>query len=126
MDYHRQLHVRMANAFKLCCLQYNGCTWKGGKLRLEKAKEHYLVRLKREWAEDVKVNGPPDLDVVKSLDHSDKSGCLSQENANLRIFFPKLRKVCYYVFVLRKSENLHMICRLHCIKFNNLFGYFVK
>ncbi|CAL9127155.1 unnamed protein product [Musa acuminata var. zebrina] len=72
---------------------YNGCTWKGGKLRLEKAKEHYLVRLKREWAEDVKVNGPPDLDVVKSLDHSDKSGCLSQENANLRIFFPKLRKV---------------------------------
>ncbi|RZR84614.1 hypothetical protein BHM03_00011468 [Ensete ventricosum] len=94
-----KLFAVMANAFKLCCLQYNGCTWKGKKLRLEKAKEHYLARLKREWAEDVKVNGPPDLDVVKSSDYSDKSGCLSQENANLRIFFPKLRKVCYYLFV---------------------------
>ncbi|KAK9274752.1 hypothetical protein L1049_022004 [Liquidambar formosana] len=28
---------------------YNGCVWKGGRLRLEKAKEHYLVRLRREW-----------------------------------------------------------------------------
>ncbi|XLR43413.1 hypothetical protein HN51_027457 [Arachis hypogaea] len=32
--------------------KYNGCVWKGGKLKLEKAKEYYLVRLKREWDED--------------------------------------------------------------------------
>ncbi|XP_039008547.1 nucleolar protein 8-like isoform X2 [Hibiscus syriacus] len=30
---------------------YKGCAWKGGKLKLEKAKEHFLARLKREWEE---------------------------------------------------------------------------
>jgi hypothetical protein len=25
-------------------VQYNGCVWKGGKLRLEKAEEHYLYQ----------------------------------------------------------------------------------
>ncbi|URE16279.1 hypothetical protein MUK42_11778 [Musa troglodytarum] len=89
MDFEPNSDKALAKLFAV----YNGCTWKGGKLRLEKAKEHYLARLKREWAEDVEVNGPPDLDIVKSSDHSDKSVCLSQENANLRIFFPKLRKV---------------------------------
>ncbi|CAM6032563.1 unnamed protein product [Sphagnum compactum] len=29
---------------------YNGCKWKGGSLRVEKAKEHYMDRLRREWA----------------------------------------------------------------------------
>ncbi|XP_058727674.1 protein REPRESSOR OF SILENCING 3-like [Vicia villosa] len=32
--------------------KYNGCVWKGGKLGLEKAKEHYLDRMKKEWEED--------------------------------------------------------------------------
>ena len=32
-------------------VQYNGCKWKGGVLRVEKAKEHYIDRLRREWAE---------------------------------------------------------------------------
>ena len=32
-------------------LQYNGCKFKGGVLRVEKAKEHYVDRLRREWAE---------------------------------------------------------------------------
>lgn len=32
-------------------MQYNGCKWKGGLLRVEKAKEHYIDRLRREWAE---------------------------------------------------------------------------
>jgi len=31
--------------------QYNGCKWRGGVLRVEKAKEHYMDRLRREWAE---------------------------------------------------------------------------
>ncbi|KAG0561499.1 hypothetical protein KC19_9G069200 [Ceratodon purpureus] len=30
---------------------YNGCKFKGGVLRVEKAKEHYVDRLRREWAE---------------------------------------------------------------------------
>lgn len=30
---------------------YNGCKWKGGVLRIEKAKEHYIDRLRREWVE---------------------------------------------------------------------------
>ena len=29
-------------------LQYNGCKWLGGVLKVEKAKEHYLARLQRE------------------------------------------------------------------------------
>lgn len=32
-------------------MQYNGCKWKGGVLRIEKAKEHYIDRLRREWVE---------------------------------------------------------------------------
>ncbi|KAF2291976.1 hypothetical protein GH714_042460 [Hevea brasiliensis] len=35
--------------------RYNGCVWKGGRLRLEKAKENFLDRLKREWAEDAQL-----------------------------------------------------------------------
>ncbi|KAK3019715.1 hypothetical protein RJ639_003151 [Escallonia herrerae] len=30
---------------------YNGCMWKGGRLKLEKAKEHFLIRLQRERSE---------------------------------------------------------------------------
>lgn len=30
-------------------LQYNGCKWRGGVLRVEKAKVHYLNRLQTEW-----------------------------------------------------------------------------
>lgn len=37
--------------FLLWTVQYNGCKWKGGVLRVEKAKEHYMDRLRREWAE---------------------------------------------------------------------------
>lgn len=32
-----------------CDLQYNGCKWLGGVLRMEKAKPHYLNRLQTEW-----------------------------------------------------------------------------
>lgn len=71
--------------------------WKGGRLRLEKAREHYKLRLRREWEEDAElattsnkcVDGavgtisPPEKLVT---DHR-------SENVQLRIFFPKLRKV---------------------------------
>lgn len=63
--------------------QYNGCKWKGGKLRLEKAKEHYMARLKREWAESASV---PTDETVKAPEKSAPS-------THLNIFFPRLRKV---------------------------------
>ncbi|XP_054810894.1 protein REPRESSOR OF SILENCING 3 [Prosopis cineraria] len=76
--------------------RYNGCLWKGGKLKLEKAKEHYLVRLKREWEEDAKLA----IDEHGTSPHPDKSisstEILSKEilkTKKLNIFFPKLRKV---------------------------------
>ncbi|KAI9110511.1 hypothetical protein K1719_018377 [Acacia pycnantha] len=46
--------------------RYNGCLWKGRKLKLEKAKEHYLVQM---------------------------PGKESLKTKKLWIFFPKLRKV---------------------------------
>ncbi|EXC24931.1 hypothetical protein L484_011797 [Morus notabilis] len=72
--------------------KYNGCVWKGGRLRLEKAKEHYPNRLRREWVEDAAAaaaatvaDAPASAEVPRSLPTVEKS--------NLRIFFPRLRKV---------------------------------
>lgn len=75
-------------------MQYNGCTWKGGKLKLERAKEHYLDRLKREWAEDAKVMSetPADPKIEKVADNP-KLERLKLENMHLQMYFPKLRKV---------------------------------
>ncbi|KAK6941183.1 RNA recognition motif domain [Dillenia turbinata] len=74
--------------------KYNGCAWRGGKLRLEKAKEHYLVRLKREWAQDAEIaasKSNPSTTAPQELEKPKKAPNL--ENMKLRIFFPKLRKV---------------------------------
>lgn len=77
--------------------QYNGCVWKGGRLKLEKAKEHYLVRLKREWAEETELasrapsNG---FDADEDMASSDKpKKVLCSEKKQLRLYFPSLRKV---------------------------------
>nr|VDD17910.1 unnamed protein product [Brassica rapa] len=64
---------------------YNGCKWKGGKLRLEKAKEHYMARLKREWAESASVSA--------STDGTVKAPEKLTPSTHLNIFFPRLRKV---------------------------------
>ncbi|KAK8487604.1 hypothetical protein V6N11_066589 [Hibiscus sabdariffa] len=40
-----------SNSISKLFSMYNGCAWKGGKLKLEKAKEHFLIRLNREWEE---------------------------------------------------------------------------
>ncbi|KAE8808680.1 Nucleolar protein 8 [Hordeum vulgare] len=48
VDFQCPSHKALAKLFST----YNGCKWKGGKLKLEKAKEHYLVRLKREWEQE--------------------------------------------------------------------------
>ncbi|XP_002967525.2 nucleolar protein 8 [Selaginella moellendorffii] len=66
---------------------YKGCKWKGGCLRVELAKEHYLQRLEREWAagrEDQKKDGEqkerPKMPIVPAT-------------RALKIFFPRSRKV---------------------------------
>ncbi|KAJ0090261.1 hypothetical protein Patl1_14021 [Pistacia atlantica] len=75
---------------------YNGCVWKGGRLRLEKAKEHYLAQLNREWAEDAQlVSLPPTEcgDGDKDTASLEKSEKVVDSAKNLHIFFPRLRKV---------------------------------
>ncbi|XP_047329170.1 protein REPRESSOR OF SILENCING 3 [Impatiens glandulifera] len=78
---------------------YNGCIWKGGRLRLEKAKEHYTTRMQREWMEDAKPSIIESIDVdvddtTKITDVPSKLKKLSKEDQPmLRIFFPSFRKV---------------------------------
>ncbi|MFS7922248.1 putative RNA recognition motif domain, nucleotide-binding alpha-beta plait domain superfamily [Helianthus anomalus] len=77
---------------------YNGCMWKGGKLRLEKAKEHYLVKLKREWQEESehasKASDKCNPDATKIHDTSEKPKKPSPaDKTQIHIFFPKLGKV---------------------------------
>ncbi|KAJ7948992.1 Nucleolar protein 8 [Quillaja saponaria] len=73
---------------------YNGCLWKGGKLRLEKAKEHYLVRMKREWAEDAELSSRnPCVDDDKHMSAAEPSKSISSEEKQIHIFFPRLRKL---------------------------------
>ncbi|XLS51535.1 hypothetical protein HN51_012212 [Arachis hypogaea] len=76
--------------------KYNGCVWKGGKLKLEKAKEHYLVRLKREWDEDAMskiehvCHKPVTTDKLE-----EKPTKESLKTKQLHIYFPRLRKLTY-------------------------------
>lgn len=74
--------------------QYNGCVWKGGRLRLEKAKEHYLARLKREWEA-----------ASSTSDNTIKAPSDSPPATHLNIFFPRLRKV---LLMLLQSCNIYM------------------
>ncbi|KAL2229200.1 uncharacterized protein LOC105161977 [Sesamum indicum] len=75
---------------------YNGCMWKGGRLKLEKAKEHYLLRLRREWAEDAELETKlsSNVEVDESV-HTLQKPLKDQDIAKmqLNIFFPKLRKI---------------------------------
>ena len=86
--------------FFFLCWQYNGCLWKGGKLRLEKAREHYVARLKREWEEDAAaaelVSSQPattniGADKLEEKPHTKES----LKTKLLDIYFPRLRKVIY-------------------------------
>lgn len=77
-------------------VQYNGCKWKGGKIRLEKAKEHYLTRLKREWEQDAAAaEAAAQEAVVKDNAKQDKPKLdkAALEGMKINIYFPKLRKV---------------------------------
>ncbi|PKA57895.1 hypothetical protein AXF42_Ash012434 [Apostasia shenzhenica] len=94
---------------------YNGCTWKGGKLKLEMAKEHYLSRLKREWEEDAKLAEIDKLASATPVAEKDsdmlRSHGSNQENMRVQIFFPKLRKVNERSFFQkhRLLHNLHVM-----------------
>ncbi|TKY72981.1 Nucleolar protein 8 [Spatholobus suberectus] len=73
--------------------QYNGCLWKGGRLRLEKAKEDYLARLKREWEEGALDDATQPAavspeEMPNTTTHTSKSN-----TKHLNVFFPRLRKV---------------------------------
>ncbi|XP_059283428.1 protein REPRESSOR OF SILENCING 3 [Lycium ferocissimum] len=76
---------------------YNGCMWKGGRLRIEKAKEHFFLRLKREWEEDATLattsTHPPvtAAEMTNSLKSQKKNWKLDE--TQIRIYFPKLGKI---------------------------------
>lgn len=81
--------------------------WKGGRLKLEKAKEHYLFRLRREWTEDAHLeiklsseNVGAD-ESVNAIQKPKKDQDI--EKMQLKIFFPKLRKV------IRSSIKLYAV-----------------
>lgn len=122
-------------------LQYNGCLWKGGRLKLEKAKEHYLERLKREWAEDAEPPAKP-VAVDTHIDpcSSNKSNRMTNDKAQLQIFFPKLRKVnsrkslslaslgsltdldgAHYLFYAGYRLKETSLCIAECFTFSRIF-----
>ncbi|XP_042478157.1 protein REPRESSOR OF SILENCING 3 [Macadamia integrifolia] len=73
---------------------YNGCMWKGGRLRIEKAKEHYFVRLRREWAEDAEhASDKNNNHLIEDKQTEPSEELLSKKKMQLQIFFPRLKKV---------------------------------
>ena len=80
------------------CAQYNGCKWKGGKLRLEKAKEHYLTRLKREWEQEAAA-AAQEAAVKDNVEKQDKPKLdkAALYGSKINIYFPKLRKVSSFL-----------------------------
>ncbi|XP_061990358.1 protein REPRESSOR OF SILENCING 3 [Rosa rugosa] len=69
---------------------YNGCVWKGGKLKLHKAKEHYLVRLRREWGEQENAQLAAQ---IKQHTTQEAKTASQHSTKQLRLFFPALRTV---------------------------------
>ncbi|XP_019070275.1 protein REPRESSOR OF SILENCING 3-like [Solanum lycopersicum] len=71
--------------------------WKGGRLRIEKAKEHFFLRMKREWEEDATLATTSTHLPVTEAERTDslksqKKGSKLDE-AQIRIYFPKLGKI---------------------------------
>ncbi|GER36125.1 RNA-binding (RRM/RBD/RNP motifs) family protein [Striga asiatica] len=88
---------------------YNGCMWKGGRLKLEKAKEDYLSRLRREWTEDAELE-------MKSSNRIENDSAPARQNPKvdqdinklqLNIFFPKLRKHCGPLQLAKRNTTDH-------------------
>ncbi|KAG9450159.1 hypothetical protein H6P81_010124 [Aristolochia fimbriata] len=81
MDFEPSSGKSLAKLFSM----YNGCIWKG----------HYLVRLKKEWAEDAELVSVVHKDINSDKDASlpEMSTVATMEKKQLHIFFPRLRKV---------------------------------
>lgn len=93
------------------CVQYNGCKWKGGKLRLEKAKEHYLTRLKREWEQDAAAVASKEAAMKDNAENQKpKLDKAALEGMKINIYFPKLRKVSIYAPCLIRSVS-YLVCK---------------
>ncbi|KAJ4782615.1 Nucleolar protein 8 [Rhynchospora pubera] len=88
MDFEPQSDKALAKLFST----YNGCKWKGGKLRMGKAKEHYLSRLRREWEADAAASVPAEQE-VEITNEEKKSKNLDLNSMKISIFFPKLKKI---------------------------------
>ncbi|XP_062218167.1 protein REPRESSOR OF SILENCING 3-like [Phragmites australis] len=91
VDFHCPSDKALAKLFST----YNGCKWKGGKLKLEKAKEHYLSRLKREWEQDAAAAATQEAAVKDNVEKQEKvkPEKAALEGMKINIYFPKLRKV---------------------------------
>uniref|UniRef100_A0A804P5A0 Uncharacterized protein n=1 Tax=Zea mays TaxID=4577 RepID=A0A804P5A0_MAIZE len=90
VDFHCPNDKALARLFST----YNGCKWKGGKLRLEKAKEHYLTRLKREWEQDAAAAASKEAALKDNAENQKpKLDKAALEGLKINIYFPKLRKV---------------------------------
>ncbi|KAL4385699.1 hypothetical protein GQ457_15G029410 [Hibiscus cannabinus] len=91
-----------SNSISKLFSMYNGCAWKGGKLKLEKAKEHFLARLKLEWeetpAESEAEEGTHGAKQSSLDSPNGKSKVHGSQNNHLRIFFPRLSKVKLLAF----------------------------
>ena len=84
-------------------LQYNGCKWLGGVLRVEKAKAHHLTRLQTEW----EVKSEPQDQIAGSITANE----LSIQEDPMRIATPASG------FVKRKVSQKAKCCRScnsHC------------
>ncbi|GMJ01536.1 hypothetical protein HRI_003822800 [Hibiscus trionum] len=84
-----------SNSISKLFSMYNGCAWKGGKLKLEKAKEHFVARLKQEWEEtEAEVEEGSHQAKPSSSDiPNGKNKVHGSQNNHLRIFFPRLSKI---------------------------------
>uniref|UniRef100_A0ACD5ZAP0 Uncharacterized protein n=1 Tax=Avena sativa TaxID=4498 RepID=A0ACD5ZAP0_AVESA len=94
VDFHCPSDKALAKLFST----YNGCKWKGGKLKLEKAKEHYLVRLKREWEQEAAAAAAQEVPAEENVEkQEDKEKQKLEKDAldssKVNIYFPKLRKL---------------------------------
>ncbi|XP_044951193.1 protein REPRESSOR OF SILENCING 3-like [Hordeum vulgare subsp. vulgare] len=94
VDFQCPSHKALAKLFST----YNGCKWKGGKLKLEKAKEHYLVRLKREWEQEAAAAAAQEMPAKDDVDKQEEKEKRrldkdALESSKVNIYFPRLRKL---------------------------------
>ena len=96
-----QLGTQLVNMQIRVCLwiifilhQYNGCIWKGGRLKLEKAKQFYLDKLRQEWEERDILNEKKEAEASRTSSITQTKGLPQlDQSRDLEIYFPGSRKV---------------------------------